>query len=174
MDDALLVRRLERVGDLCRDRQRLGERHCTTRDVRGKIFALDQFHDERGEVGGLLESVDRGDVWMIERGEHFGFALKSREPIGIASDGGGEHFDRHRPFQMAVGRAIHFAHAAGADGGDDFVRAETCAWGESQGWRDYTGGNRQPPAASARPSIHRTLQRERTARVLIAALVRQS
>ena len=36
MDDALLVRGFERVGDLARDRQRVGERRCAPRrDDRG-------------------------------------------------------------------------------------------------------------------------------------------
>jgi len=34
------------------------------------------------------------------------------EPIRIASHGSGQHFASHRPFQIAVGRAIGFAHAA--------------------------------------------------------------
>ena len=49
---------------------------------------------------------------MVERREHFGFALKTREPIRIASHGRGQHLDSHRPLQIAVGRAIGFAHAA--------------------------------------------------------------
>ena len=133
MDDALLVRGFERVGDLLRDRQRVGERDRAARDERGQILALDQLHHERGEVGCLLESVDRGDVRMIERGEHFGFALKAREAIGVAGDRRRQHLDRDRPFQIAVGRAIDLAHAAGADGGDDFVGAEARAGGEGQG-----------------------------------------
>ena len=52
----------------------------------GQILALDEFHHERGEVGRLLEPVDRGDVRMVQRGEHFGFALKPREAIRIAGD----------------------------------------------------------------------------------------
>src|SRR5580765_271461 len=35
-------------------------------------------------------------------------------------------------------------HAAGADGGHDFVRAESCAWGQGQGLGDYRGGNKEP------------------------------
>jgi hypothetical protein len=30
-------------------------------------------------------------------------------------------FSRHRPLQVAVGRAIDLAHAAGADGGEDLI-----------------------------------------------------
>ena len=127
MDDALFVRGLQRVGDLLRDRQGVGEQQGATRNMRGQILALDQLHDEGSGVGGLLESVDRADVRMIERGEHVRFALKARQPVRIADDRGGEHLDGDRPFQIAVGRAIHLAHPAGANLGGDLVRTETGA-----------------------------------------------
>ena len=69
---------------------------------------------------------------MVEGGEDFGFALKAPETIRIAGHRGGQHLDRHRPLQIAIGRAIDFAHSAGADLGDDFVDAETGAGGEGQ------------------------------------------
>ena len=46
MDDALLVRGFQRLGDLLRDRQRVGERDRAARDVRGQILALDELHDQ--------------------------------------------------------------------------------------------------------------------------------
>src|SRR5712691_10929745 len=107
--DALLVCRFERLGDLFRNRQRLTERHGAARDVRGEILALDEFHDEGRDVRGLLESVDRGDVRMVQRGEHFGFALKAREAIRIVGDRCRQHLDGDRASQIAVSRAIHLA-----------------------------------------------------------------
>ena len=48
VDDALLVRGLERLGDLARDRQRLVERQSAPRSIRcGQVLALDQLHHER-------------------------------------------------------------------------------------------------------------------------------
>ena len=48
--DPLLVRGFESVGDLFRDGQRIGERHRAARDVRGKIVAVDQLHDQRANT----------------------------------------------------------------------------------------------------------------------------
>src|SRR5690349_15646282 len=62
---------------------------------------------------------------MIEGGEDFRLALKTRQAIRIAGQGGGQHLDRDRSLEIAVGRAIDLAHATGADGGNDFVRADT-------------------------------------------------
>ncbi len=69
---------------------------------------------------------------MVEGREHFGFALKARQAIRIAGHRGGQHLDRHRPLQIAVGRAIDLAHAAGADLRGDFVDAEAGAGSEGQ------------------------------------------
>ena len=46
MDDALLVRGFERLGDLFRDRQRLVERDGAPRTSAAKILALDELHHE--------------------------------------------------------------------------------------------------------------------------------
>ena len=47
MDDAVLVRRLERLGDLARDRQRFVERNRAVRDAIGERRPLDELQDER-------------------------------------------------------------------------------------------------------------------------------
>ena len=84
MDDAALVRGFEGLGDLLRDRQRLVERDRPARDALRQIVAFDEFHHERRDARALFEPVDRGDVRMIQRGEHFGFALKTCEPIVVS------------------------------------------------------------------------------------------
>ena len=77
MDDALLVRRFERLGDLLRDRQRFVERDRAARDPLRQILALDEFHHERVHAAGLLEPVDRRDVGMIQRRERLRLALET-------------------------------------------------------------------------------------------------
>jgi hypothetical protein len=64
---------------------------------------------------------------MIERRQQLGFALESREPIGVAGEGLRQYFDRDLALQPRIARAIDFAHAARADERDDFVSAETTA-----------------------------------------------
>ena len=49
----------------------------------------------------------RGDVRMIQRGEDFRFALKSREPIGISRERGRQDLDRDLTLQLGIGRPIH-------------------------------------------------------------------
>ena len=77
MDDAALVRGLERVRDLLEDRQRLGRRHGTALEPLGERLAEHELHLEERRVADFLEPVQRGDVGMVERGEHAGFALEA-------------------------------------------------------------------------------------------------
>ena len=62
---------------------------------------------------------------MIQRREHFGFALKARQAIGIVRESGWQNLDGDVALQARVTRAIHLAHAAGAEHRVDFVRTET-------------------------------------------------
>ena len=51
-----------------------------------------------------------------------------------------QNLDRDVAIEVRVARPIHFAHAAGSEGGDDFVRTEAGAGGEGQTVAlDYTG-----------------------------------
>src|SRR5579863_3983429 len=81
---------------------------------------------------------------MIERGQHFGFALEAREPLGVSRQRRREHLDGDAPLQVGVGGSVHLAHATHADLGDQFIRAEACAGNQGQ-----TGGNYSEIAARA-------------------------
>jgi len=107
-------------------------RNRAARDALREIVALDEFHDERGGARTFFKPVDGGDVRMIERGEHFRFALKAREPIGISRERGWQDLNRDLTFQLGVRRPIHLTHPAFAEQGGDFIDAETGAGSESQ------------------------------------------
>jgi hypothetical protein len=64
------------------------------------------------------------DVRMVQRGERFCFALEPREALRGVGEHIRENFDRHIPIQLPVPGAIDLAHPAGAEGGEDLVRAE--------------------------------------------------
>ena len=130
MDDALLVRGLERLGDLPRDRQRFVERDRPVRDPLGERRALDQLHHQRVDAAAVFEAVDVRDVRMVERGEHLRFALEPREPLGVVGEQLRQDLDRDVAIQPGVARAIDLAHPAGAKGGEDFVRAEASPGGQ--------------------------------------------
>ncbi|HXG88585.1 MAG TPA: hypothetical protein VNJ02_09635 [Vicinamibacterales bacterium] len=65
MDDALLVGRFERGGDLLRDQQGLVDRNRATRDAMRQVFSFHQFHDQRSDATGFFETVNVRDVGMM-------------------------------------------------------------------------------------------------------------
>ena len=136
MDDPLLVRGLERFGNLVGDGERLVDRHRPAHETVGERLALDQFHDEQMPTSGFLEAVQRGDVWMIQGGEDSGFTLEARQAIRIGGPRLRQQLDRHRTTELRVVGAIDFAHPTGAKQRVDFVRAESRTIGDWQSCGD--------------------------------------
>ena len=124
-----------------------------TPNERRQILALDEFHHEGVDVTRLFETVDRGNIGMIQRGEDFGFALKARQPIGVSRQRRRQDLDGDLALQLRVGRPIHLPHAAFADFGGDLIRAETGAGSQGHAifW-DYTeAGTRQQGLVRSAP-----------------------
>ncbi len=133
MNDALLVCGFERLGNLPGDRERLIDGRRALRDAIRQRLALDQLHDQGANAIGRLESVNGGDVRMVQRGKCPGFALESREPLRVLREGVGQHLDGDLPAEGGVGRAPDLSHAAGAEWRDDFVGAEPRADSQRHG-----------------------------------------
>ena len=127
VDDPLLVRRFEGLGDLLRDRPRLVYRDRTLPDSIGQRRPLDQFQDQRGYAAGLFQPVDAADVWVIQRRERSRFPLESSDPLRISEEGVRKDLDRHIATKLRVVRSVDLTHAAGPEGGEDLVRADTGA-----------------------------------------------
>jgi hypothetical protein len=132
MDDALLVRGFQCVGDLRRDAQRLIERNRTAGDPPRKILTLDELHHERGNAVAFFKAIDARNIRMIKRGEDFRFALKTCEPVVSRREGLRQDLDRDLALQLGIGGPIHLPHAALTDLSGHLIGAETPAWAESQ------------------------------------------
>src|SRR5262245_58304491 len=76
---------------------------------------------------------------MIQRGQDFGFALKTSEPIVVSRERRRQDLDGDLALQLRVGRAKDLPHAPFANWRRDFVDAETGAGSEGQ-VADYRGG----------------------------------
>ena len=61
---------------------------------------------------------------MGDRGDGFCLALESRAPVGIDRKTLGKNLDRDVTVEPRIAGAVDLAHAAGPNGGLDFVRAE--------------------------------------------------
>ena len=88
MDDALLVRGLERVGDLPGDRQRLGQRHRSARDAIADRSSpsTSSITSARAAARSVLDAVDVRDVRVVQRRQHLRFAREPREAVGVARE----------------------------------------------------------------------------------------
>ena len=89
--------------------------------------ALDEFHREEVDTADFFERVYRDDVGMIERSEHPGFALETREPPGVVYECRRNNFDGHAAAELGVAGPIDIAHAACAEARENFVGSETRA-----------------------------------------------
>ena len=149
MDDAVLVGGFERIGNLLGDEQGLIGRDRPCRKAVGKCRPLDQLHHEGVHAARLFDAVDSSDVRVIQRGERPGLALESGEPLRVLGKALGQDLDRHVALQLAVPGPIDLAHAAGPDGGEDFVRTEASAGlqGQDGAPQDCI---RQPPVKALR------------------------
>ena len=129
VDDAALVSRVERIGNLPRNGERLGDGEAAvcTSDTFGQRFALDQLEDEAAYAVCFFDAVDRADVRMIERGEHPRFAFEARATFRIGGERRRQDFDSDLAAERIVVGTVHLAHAADAEQGTNRVDAEALA-----------------------------------------------
>ena len=113
-------------------------------DRRG--VAIDEFENEELRAVRLFEAVDRGDMGMIERGEHLRLPLEPGDALGVWSAAIRQDLDRDVATELRVARAIDFAHPARAERRDDLVGAKANTSGEGRARRSVVqiaaGGGR--------------------------------
>jgi hypothetical protein len=123
MDNAVLVRGVERVGDLTREGKGLrdGQRYA---ESFGQRVALDELEHQRGHAGLLFKAVDGSDVRMVEGRERPRLALETHQSAWIFARGLRKDLDRHVAQELRISCAIHLAHAPGAESGLNLVLTE--------------------------------------------------
>jgi hypothetical protein len=120
MDDALGVRRLERIGDLNR---RLHERtHVEPPgDQLGQRLPLEQLHHDEVLAIVLVDRVDGADARMVKSGGGPRLALKPLERLRISAELGRQKLQRHAAAEPRVLGFVDDTHAAGAEGPENVV-----------------------------------------------------
>ena len=144
MDDALLVRGFQRVGDLFRDWQGLVERN------RPRAIRCDERPRPRPSPsrarGCCRCRPSRKSPRCSDDSAMPGRALRAGTgPVDRhrAANDSGRTFSATSRLQLGIARPIHLTHAARADEGDDLVSAESSADAKAhrlKEGRDYTGG----------------------------------
>jgi hypothetical protein len=98
-------------------------------------LAFDEIHRDVARAVVLVETVNRTDVSVVQRGEELGFALEACEPIGVLRERARQRLDRNLTAELRISGAVNLAHPAGTERADDEVRAELSPRGQCHGRR---------------------------------------
>ena len=119
-----LVCRLQRLGDLLRNRQRLIQRDRSLRDPVGEGRPFDQLQHQRPRPLGFLDAVDLGDVGVVEAGEDLRLPREPGEAVRISREGVGQDLQRDLAVELGLGGLPDLPHAAFAQERGHVVVAE--------------------------------------------------
>ena len=96
-------------------------------------LALQILHDEIRRALLLTNIVEGANVRVRELGDRAGLTVEARLELRIRRQRRRKNFDRDSAIEPRVAGFVDFAHPAGADGGEDFVRAEPYAGRQRHG-----------------------------------------
>jgi hypothetical protein len=124
MDDPGAMGMVERVADLDRDRERFVDWQCRRAlESIGQGFAFEVFEDEVVTVAVTTDIVDGADVRIVERRNRARFVFEALSRLGIVGQRPNQHFDRDRPVEPRVARAVDLPHPARAKRRQNLVRS---------------------------------------------------
>ena len=121
MNDATVLRRLQRFGNLPGDVQGLTDRDRPAFKPIGQRVAFDEFKHEGANAVDVLHAVNCANVWVIQRRQQPRFALEAGTPVGIGAETSRKNFDRDLTPELPVARPVHLAHATRAKRREHFV-----------------------------------------------------
>ena len=127
MNDAALVRPVERRGNLGGDVEGLGRRKRPAQEPCRQRLALEKLHHEEIDAAVAADVVHGADVWMVQRGNRARLMLEpfTRPLVGGALQG--QHLDRHRAIEARIASPVHVAHASTTDQGGKVIRSDSLA-----------------------------------------------
>jgi hypothetical protein len=122
------VRGGQRRRDLHRNGERLVQRHPASliQDL-PQGLAIDEFGGDELTAVNLVGFVNRENARVIEGGRRGGFLPEPTDAVRVLGVGVGENLQRNDAAKPGISGAIHLAHAALADFGEDLVRAKRLA-----------------------------------------------
>ena len=127
MHDALFVGRLQGVRDLPGMSQRFSDWQRSMPETCGQRPSFHKLHRDAADVAGFLQSVNLGNVRMIERGERPRFAPETQQTFWISDEFAGKEFQRDVAIEFRIAPAIDLAHPAGSDGFENVVRSNSAS-----------------------------------------------
>jgi len=140
VDDPLLVRRGQAVGDLERMAERLSRSKGTASESGPKSLAFQQLLDHVGRAVLLSNVVDRRDIGMVQDPRGPGLLLESAQTVGVRCEKGRQDLDRDFATQPWILRPVHLSHPTGAQRREYLVGTDA-----------ITGGERHEPCENLNP-----------------------
>ncbi len=135
VNDALLVRGCESLGDLKSPFRDAARRERPVGEVRPEVCPLQEFGHRVGDAGLLPDVEDREDVRVREGRDGTGLPGEARLRVGVSRERLGQGLDRDLPPEPAVTGAPDLPHPARAERREDDVGPETGAAGQRHGVR---------------------------------------
>ena len=134
MHDALLVRRLQRAGDLRGVTDRVVQRQgpVAAQPVVERL-ALDVLHDEVAHAVLLADVVERADVGVVQAGDRLPLAHEPALEVVVGRHVLGKDLDGDGAVEAGVARPVYLTHPAHAKRGLDLVWSERSAWRQGHG-----------------------------------------
>ena len=127
VDDAALVRRVERQGELPRHAPRLLEAHRSCLEALRERVALEELHDQVVLAFRDAEIRDVDDVRVPDVVDRAGLVEEALDHVRDGTDGVAQHLDGGASPDDAVLGVVDGAHAAGAELRHDAPRSEMTA-----------------------------------------------
>ena len=127
MDDALVVRGGQSVGEAGGDVEESLERHAAFGYRPVERLAFDELHREEVDAVRLLDRVHAHDAGVVEGRESLGLALEALQALRVRGHLGRQHLEGDLAPELRVGGAVDLPHPAGADRGGDAVVRERAA-----------------------------------------------
>ena len=115
VDEAVAVGGVERAGDLGDDVGRaFGSELVLGAHERAQIGPVDVAHDDEQHALALARVVDGDDVRVLDGGRRLGFGDEALSEVLVVGERGRDDFQRDRPLQAELRRAIDDAHPTAA------------------------------------------------------------
>ena len=127
VNDRLLVRRLQRFGDLQRNPEGFFNADRSLLDPFRQGLAIDELEHERGTAARFLNAVNRSNVLVIQRSQQLRFACKAGHAIRIEHETIRQNLQRHIAVKPRIPRPIYVAHSARTDWPQYLVRSKSGA-----------------------------------------------
>ena len=121
MDDAVIVRHVQRIGDLPGVLQCIVHTKRAHRDAIVECLALDVLHHQEVRAVLVADIVQGADVRMVQTGNGLGFTTEAGQPLRITREMFRKDLDGDGPSETSVGSLVDFTHPAHTDEADDLI-----------------------------------------------------